>query len=133
MARDVDVPAITLDDNLEPPTKVANVWSTSFEREFAAAARNPLVQVLITTNVLARGVDVPAVTLVVNYDLPIMHRSREPDYESYLHRIGRTGRFGRRGVAINFVPVRLAFLYLVLQSMLDVHVLVYHQWSERGQ
>jgi len=45
---------------------------------------------------------VEQVTVVVNYDIPIdMHR--RPDCETYLHRIGRTGRFGRAGLAINFV------------------------------
>jgi len=58
--------------------------------------------VLITTNVLARGIDVLQVTLVVNYDLPL-DRNNRPDFETYIHRIGRSGRFGRKGVAINFV------------------------------
>ncbi len=40
--------------------------------------------------------------LVVNFDLPL-NRDRTPDFETYLHRIGRTGRFGKSGVAINFV------------------------------
>ena len=43
------------------------------------------------------------VTLVVNYDLPVKHDTREADYETYLHRIGRSGRFGNKGVAFNFV------------------------------
>merc|ERR1739841_414524 len=58
--------------------------------------------VLITTNVLARGVDVDSVCLVVNYDVPV-DKDGEPDYETYLHRIGRTGRFGRKGTAINLI------------------------------
>ncbi|KAL7540203.1 hypothetical protein ACHAXR_012866 [Thalassiosira sp. AJA248-18] len=58
--------------------------------------------VLITTNVLARGVDVDNVCLVVNYDVPVDH-DRNPDFETYLHRIGRTGRFGRKGTAINLI------------------------------
>lgn len=58
--------------------------------------------VLISTNVLARGVDVDNVCLVVNYDLPV-DKNDNPDYETYLHRIGRTGRFGRKGTAINLV------------------------------
>lgn len=53
-------------------------------------------RVLITTDVWGRGIDVQQVSLVICYDLP---RSRE----LYLHRIGRSGRFGRRGLAINFV------------------------------
>lgn len=62
--------------------------------------------VLITTNVLARGVDVDNVGLVVNYDMPIEGREGKPDFETYLHRIGRTGRFGRKGTAINLVNNR---------------------------
>jgi ATP-dependent RNA helicase len=53
-------------------------------------------RVLIATDVLARGIDIPQVSLVINYDLPISR-------EHYIHRIGRSGRFGRKGVAINFV------------------------------
>eukprot|EP00158_Paraphelidium_tribonemae_P004356 Partr_v1_DN26710_c0_g1_i4_m9129 putative ATPdependent RNA helicase len=59
-------------------------------------------KVLITTNLLARGIDVLDVNLVINYDLPLDGRGK-PDFETYLHRIGRTGRFGRRGISINFV------------------------------
>eukprot|EP01111_Echinosteliopsis_oligospora_P015251 TRINITY_DN596_c0_g1_i1.p1 TRINITY_DN596_c0_g1~~TRINITY_DN596_c0_g1_i1.p1 ORF type:complete len:407 (-),score=68.45 TRINITY_DN596_c0_g1_i1:179-1399(-) len=53
-------------------------------------------RVLITTDLLARGIDVHQVSLVINYDLP-------RNLENYIHRIGRSGRFGRKGVAINFV------------------------------
>ncbi|KAF1791551.1 P-loop containing nucleoside triphosphate hydrolase [Phytophthora cactorum] len=66
--------------------------------EFRAGTTN----VLITTNVLARGIDVAGVSLVVNFDIPLT-RDHRPDPETYLHRIGRTGRFGRKGCAINFV------------------------------
>ena len=60
--------------------------------------------VLITTNVLARGVDVDNVCLVINYDVPVEGREgKNPDFETYLHRIGRTGRFGRKGTAINLI------------------------------
>ncbi|WP_411022933.1 helicase-related protein, partial [Salmonella sp. s51228] len=53
-------------------------------------------RVLITTDLLARGIDVHQVSLVINYDLP-------PQKESYIHRIGRSGRFGRKGVALNLI------------------------------
>ena len=53
-------------------------------------------RVLIATDLLARGIDVQQVSLVINYDLPASK-------ENYIHRIGRGGRFGRKGVAINFV------------------------------
>ncbi|GBL87069.1 DEAD-box helicase Dbp80 [Araneus ventricosus] len=59
-------------------------------------------KVLITTNVCSRGIDVEQVTLVVNFDLPVTV-SKEADCETYLHRIGRSGRFGKRGIAINMV------------------------------
>lgn len=59
-------------------------------------------KVLITTNVVARGIDIEQVTVVINFDIP-MNQNRDPDYETYLHRIGRTGRFGKTGLAISFV------------------------------
>ncbi|KAF9961359.1 RNA helicase required for poly(A+) mRNA export [Mortierella alpina] len=59
-------------------------------------------KVLITTNVIARGIDIANVNMVVNYDMPTDQDGR-PDPETYLHRIGRTGRFGRTGVSVNFV------------------------------
>jgi len=61
-------------------------------REFRSGSS----RVLISTDLLARGIDVQQVSLVINYDLP-------QKMENYLHRIGRSGRFGRKGVAINFV------------------------------
>jgi len=66
------------------------------------AFREGTAKVLITTNVLARGIDVQSVSMVVNYDIPDDNRGN-PDPQTYLHRIGRTGRFGRIGVSISFV------------------------------
>jgi ATP-dependent RNA helicase DDX19/DBP5 len=67
-------------------------------------------KVLITTNVLARGIDVQSVSMVINYDVPMqpsaVTKRFEPDPQTYLHRIGRTGRFGRVGVAVTFVSNR---------------------------
>ena len=53
-------------------------------------------RVLITTDLWARGLDVEQVNLVLNYDIPVSR-------EQYIHRIGRSGRFGRKGIAINLV------------------------------
>lgn len=58
--------------------------------------RNGDIRILLSTNLLARGIDVQNVSIVVNFDLPF-------DNETYIHRIGRSGRFGRKGIAINFV------------------------------
>ncbi|KAL0724963.1 hypothetical protein Bca4012_039562 [Brassica carinata] len=62
-----------------------------------------LTQVLIATDVLARGFDQQRVNLVVNYNLPTKHETGEPDYEVYLHRVGRAGRFGRKGAVFNLL------------------------------
>jgi len=70
---------------------------TSQERELIMKEfRSGSSRVLITTDLLARGIDVQQVSLVINFDLP-------GNRENYIHRIGRSGRFGRKGVAINFV------------------------------
>ncbi|RJE26834.1 hypothetical protein PHISCL_00859 [Aspergillus sclerotialis] len=72
--------------------------------------RNGDAKVLITTNVLARGIDVSTVSMVINYDIPELYHpsahKRIADVQTYLHRIGRTGRFGRVGVSISFVSNR---------------------------
>lgn len=65
--------------------------------------RNQEINVLITTNMIARGIDVPETQLVINYDVPATKGAdgkSEPDAETYLHRIGRTGRFGVEGIAL---------------------------------
>jgi len=54
------------------------------------------IRVLVATDLIARGIDVQSVSVVFNYDLP-------PSLENYVHRIGRCGRYGRTGVAVNFV------------------------------
>jgi len=64
-------------------------------REFRSGSS----RMLLSTDLLARGIDVQQVSLVINYELPTR-------VENYLHRIGRGGRFGRKGVAINFVTIR---------------------------
>jgi translation initiation factor 4A len=61
-------------------------------KDFASGS----ARILITTDLLARGIDVQQLSLVINYDIP-------NNRENYIHRIGRTGRFGRKGVALNFI------------------------------
>jgi ATP-dependent RNA helicase DDX19/DBP5 len=60
--------------------------------------RKQQINVLITTDLIARGIDVPEAQLVINFDVPQRGQSAEPD--TYLHRIGRTGRFGSNGIAL---------------------------------
>ncbi|KAJ0974136.1 hypothetical protein J5N97_016101 [Dioscorea zingiberensis] len=73
--------------------------------------KDGLTQVLITTDLLARGFDQEQVNLVINFDLPVVYESLkrgspEPDCEVYLHRVGRTGRFGRNGAVFNLLGSR---------------------------
>jgi translation initiation factor 4A len=58
--------------------------------------RTGTTRVLLSTDLLARGIDIQQVSLVINYDLP-------SNRENYIHRIGRVGRFARKGVAVNFI------------------------------
>jgi len=72
-------------------------------------------RVLITTDLMARGIDVQQVSVVINYELP---KTRE----TYLHRIGRSGRFGRKGVAVNFVTNRSKFMIKDLEQFYNTSI-----------
>merc|ERR1719454_2682187 len=75
-------------------------------REFRSGSS----RILISTDLLARGIDVQQVSLVINFDLPA-------SLENYLHRIGRSGRFGRKGVAINFVTAESPIITIVARAV----------------
>ena len=79
--------------------------------------KNHSCPILIATDVAARGLDIDELSMVVNYDLP-------QDVEIYIHRIGRTGRAGNEGLAINLVTssdeVKLAFISDLHENKLDV-------------
>jgi translation initiation factor 4A len=86
--------------------KAKNFPITTIHGKMSQQERNDIVQefrdgktrLLLTTDLLARGIDVPQVNLVVCYDLPI-------DKETYIHRIGRCGRFGKKGVSLSFIKM----------------------------
>lgn len=90
-------------DYLSSNMREANFTVSAMHGDMPQKERNAIMEefrggasrVLITTDVWARGLDVQQVSLVINYDLP-------NNREQYIHRIGRSGRFGRKGVAINF-------------------------------
>lgn len=77
--------------------------------------RSGAVRVLITTDLLARGIDVQQVGLVINYELPFKK-------ENYIHRIGRAGRYGRKGTAINFVLPKDALYIKTLQQHYNTQI-----------
>jgi len=68
--------------------------SQAEREEMIGAFRSGSVRILITTDLLARGIDIQQVSVVINYDIPRIH-------ENYMHRIGRCGRYGRKGLAIS--------------------------------
>merc|ERR1719192_3260953 len=74
---------------------IHGAMTTAERSQIMKEFRSASTRVLIATDLLARGIDVQSVSLVINYDLP-------RDKENYIHRIGRSGRYGRKGVAVNF-------------------------------
>ncbi len=73
------------------------------------------VRILITTDLLARGIDIQQISLVINYDMPKYT-------QTYIHRIGRSGRFGREGVAINFVTRREKNILGFIERTFKTHI-----------
>ena len=74
-------------------------------------------RVLITTDLLARGIDIQQVSVVINYDLPPLKRK-----DNYIHRIGRSGRYGKKGVAINFVTNMDSFIIEELMKFYNTQI-----------
>ena len=87
-----------------------------------ARFRASAARVLVATDVAARGLDIPEVSLVVNYDLP-----RDPD--DYIHRVGRTARAGRKGEAVTFVGQRDVDLVLAIEERVGRQM---EAWREAG-
>jgi ATP-dependent RNA helicase DeaD len=77
--------------------------------------RNGTIEVLVATDVAARGLDVNEVDLIVNYELPY-------DTEDYVHRIGRTGRAGRKGTAVSLVAGREIYLMQRIQRFTNAKI-----------
>ena len=80
--------------------------------------RHGTTRILITTDMLARGIDIQQVSLVINYDMP-----KYP--QTYIHRIGRSGRFGRKGIAINFVTRREQNILNYIRKMYNTEINVF--------
>lgn len=87
-----------------------------------ARFRASAARILVATDVAARGLDIPEVSLVVNYDIP-----RDPD--DYIHRVGRTARAGRSGEAVTFVGQRDVELVLAIEKRVGREM---QAWQEEG-
>ena len=94
--RTVDEVSKKLDENNFSISRIHGEMTQTERNNIMQEFRNGNSRILISTDLLSRGIDVQQVSLVINYDIP-----NNP--ESYIHRIGRSGRYGRKGVAINFV------------------------------
>ena len=81
-----------------PTTTIHGGLDQSERSKIVNEFRDGKTRILLTTDLLARGIDIPEVKLVINYDLPKNH-------ETFIHRIGRSGRFGKKGVSITFVKM----------------------------
>lgn len=73
-------------------------------------------RVLISTDLLARGIDVQQISIVINYELPVQR-------ENYIHRIGRSGRFGRKGASINLITERERRAQLEIETYYEKKIL----------
>ena len=79
-----------------PVSKIHGKLDEAERKETNAAFRSGATRVLITSDLYARGIDVQQVSIVINFDVP-------KSEHTYLHRIGRSGRWGRKGIAVNFI------------------------------
>ena len=70
---------------------------------------------MISTDLLARGIDVQQVSLVINYEIP-------QQIENYIHRIGRSGRYGRKGTAINLISAEDARSLKEIQDLYKIQI-----------
>ena len=85
-----------LNENNFTVTAISSELNTQERESILKDFKQGHSRILISTDLIARGIDVQQVSLVINYDLP-------RDKENYIHRIGRSGRFGRKGIAINLI------------------------------
>ena len=77
--------------------------------------RNGEFRVLISSNITARGIDIQQVSTVINFDIT-------RDVHTYLHAIGRSGRYGRKGLAINFVTKRDVFMMKKIENHYNINI-----------
>ncbi|ELP88319.1 DEAD box ATP-dependent RNA helicase, putative [Entamoeba invadens IP1] len=83
------------------------------DRDFSLARfKENKIQLLVATDVASRGLDIPDIEIVINYDMP-------NEIESYVHRVGRTGRAGKKGIAVTFINEKTQNLIPALVSLME--------------
>ena len=103
-------------ENNFPVEYITSDRATSERKEVMEKFRSGQIRILLSTDLLARGIDVQQLSLVINMDLP-----REK--ETYIHRIGRSGRYGRKGVAINMITDRDIDYLKHIESFYDTQIM----------
>jgi ATP-dependent RNA helicase RhlE len=89
---------------------------TQIEREYALSLfRKGKIKVLVATDIASRGIDIPHVGLVVNYNIP-------ENPENYVHRIGRTARAGRSGMALSFCSKEEKKLLFNIEDLINLSI-----------
>ena len=126
--RGADVVAQKLDQSGIKTTAIHGNKSQNTRQRALEAFRRHHVQVLVATDVAARGIDIDGITHVVNFDIPV-------DPESYVHRIGRTGRAGASGIAISFCTENERRELREIQKLLGskVRLITDHSHAGSGQ
>ena len=102
-------------DNNFPVEYITGERSGQERNEIMEKFRSGQIRILLSSDLLARGIDIQQLSLVINYDLP-------KEKETYIHRIGRSGRYGRKGVAINLIGDRDVEYLKHIESFYDTKI-----------
>ncbi len=103
-----------LKDNF-PVSYITGERNADERKQIMNEFRSGQIRILLSTDLLARGIDIQQLSLVINYDLP-------KEKETYIHRIGRSGRYGRKGVAINLITERDVEELKFIESFYDTKI-----------
>tara|TARA_B100001094_G_scaffold330911_1_gene397457 strand:- start:1743 stop:2114 length:372 start_codon:yes stop_codon:yes gene_type:complete len=98
-----------------PVSYIHGELSSADRKEVMENFRSGHSRILLSTDLLSRGIDVQQLSLVINFDLP-------KTKETYIHRIGRSGRYGRKGVSINLVTDRDMRYMEEIESFYDTKI-----------
>jgi translation initiation factor 4A len=101
-------------------SSIHGAMSAIERRDVMHSFRSGETRILISTTLLSRGIDIQQISVVINYDLP-------KDKETYIHSCGRSGRYGRKGVAINFITRRDYNQLREIEKFYDTHIEVMPQ------
>jgi len=98
-----------------PVSYITGDRNTEERKKIMEDFRSGQIRILLSTDLLSRGIDIQQLSLVINYDLP-------KEKEVYIHRIGRSGRYGRKGVAINLITEREVDDLKYIESFYDTKI-----------